>query len=100
MRSEEGTNSLTSTLIAKQMLHIWKGQPNMKVTTIISTIREIYDGYQIFYGKAWRVKHEAWKMIYGDWETMYEKFPEVLNAIKAVNPGMKYMPNPRKIKGG
>jgi hypothetical protein len=41
-------------------------------------------------------------MIYGDWETAYERLPEVLNAIKAVNPGMhyEYMANPNKTKGG
>jgi hypothetical protein len=38
---------LTSTLIAKRMLEILKGQPNMKVSTIISTVKEIYDVYQI-----------------------------------------------------
>jgi hypothetical protein len=41
-------------------------------------------------------------MIYGDWETAYERLPEVLNAIKAVNHGMhyEYMVNPNKTKGG
>jgi hypothetical protein len=34
------------------MLEILKGQPNMKVSTIIRTVKEIYDGYQITYGKA------------------------------------------------
>jgi hypothetical protein len=74
----------------------------MKVASIIRTVKEIYDGYQISYGKAWRAKQCAWKMIYGDWETAYEKLPEVLNAIKAVNPDMhyEYLPNPRKTKDG
>jgi hypothetical protein len=93
---------LNSALIAKRMLHILKGQPNMKLSTIINTVKEIYDGYQITYGKAWRAKQAAWKMIYGDWETAYERLPEVLNAIKAINPGMhyEYMANTNKTKGG
>jgi hypothetical protein len=28
-------------------------------------------GYRIKYGKAWRAKQQAWKMIYGDWEEGY-----------------------------
>jgi hypothetical protein len=52
--------------------------------------------------QAWRTNQAAWKMIYGDWETAYESLPEVLNAMKAVNPGMhyEYMAHPNKTKGG
>jgi hypothetical protein len=38
----------------------------MKVKTIIRTIYEVYKGYKIIYGKVWRAKQRAWKMIYGD----------------------------------
>ena len=38
----------------------------MKVKTITVTIKEKFD-YKIRYGKAWREKQRAWKMIYGDW---------------------------------
>jgi hypothetical protein len=35
-------------------------------------------------------------MIYGDWESGYEQLPILLNAMKAVNPGMyyEYIPKP------
>lgn len=72
---------LSSTLIAKRLMGILKQEPTMKVKTIISTVKEVYDGYQITYGKAWRAKQRAWKMIYGDWEDGYEQLPELLNAI-------------------
>uniref|UniRef100_K3XSG0 MULE transposase domain-containing protein n=1 Tax=Setaria italica TaxID=4555 RepID=K3XSG0_SETIT len=81
---------LTSTLMAKRLMGILKEQPNMKVRTIIRTVEEIYGGYVITYGKAWRAKQRAWKMIYGDWESGYEQLPVLFNAIKAVNPGMHY----------
>ncbi|XP_022680705.1 uncharacterized protein LOC111256652 [Setaria italica] len=81
---------LTSTLIAKRLMGILKEQPNMKVRTIIRTVEEIYGGYVITYGKAWRAKQRAWRMIYGDWESGYEQLPVLFNAIKAVNPGMHY----------
>uniref|UniRef100_K4A1I2 Uncharacterized protein n=1 Tax=Setaria italica TaxID=4555 RepID=K4A1I2_SETIT len=82
---------LTSTLIAKRMMGIFKKQSNMKVRTIIITVEKIYGGYVITYGKAWRAKQRAWRMIYGDLESGYKKQLSVLfNAIKAVNPGMHY----------
>ena len=56
---------LTSTLIVKQLMEILQGEPNMKVRTIIRTVEELYGGYVITYGKAWRAKQRAWKMIYG-----------------------------------
>ena len=42
-----------------------KGQPNLKVRTIMEMTKEIFK-YDIKYGKAWRAKQWAWKMIYGD----------------------------------
>ena len=62
----------------------------MKVGTIIRTIESLYRGYVITYGKAWRAKQRAWKMIYGDSEDGYEQLPVLFNAIKVVNPGMHY----------
>uniref|UniRef100_K4A195 SWIM-type domain-containing protein n=1 Tax=Setaria italica TaxID=4555 RepID=K4A195_SETIT len=93
---------LTSTLIAKRLMGILKEQPNMKVRTIIRTVEEIYGGYVITYGKVWRAKQRAWKMIYGDWESGYEQLPVLFNAIKAVNPGMhyEYIPKPNAWKDG
>ena len=57
---------LTSTLISKRFMGILQGEPNMKVKTIIRTVEALYGGYVITYGKAWRAKQRAWKMIYRD----------------------------------
>jgi hypothetical protein len=55
----------------------------------------VYGGYDITYGKAWRAKQRAWKMIYEDWEDGYEQLSVLLNAIKTVNPNMHYKYIPR-----
>jgi len=88
---------LTSTLITKRILGILKGQPNLKVKSIMTMTSELF-GYRIKYGKAWRAKQRAWKMIYGDWEEGYEKLPALFDAIKAKNPGMhyEYIPKPNE----
>uniref|UniRef100_K3ZZT8 Uncharacterized protein n=1 Tax=Setaria italica TaxID=4555 RepID=K3ZZT8_SETIT len=93
---------LTSIIIAKRLMGILKEQPNMKVRTIIRTVEEIYGGYVITYGKAWRAKQRAWKVIYEDWESGYEQLPVLFNAIKAVNPSMhyEYIPKPNAWKDG
>ena len=56
----------TSSLIAKRLMGILQGEPNMKVRTIIRTVEVLYGGYVITYGKTWRAKQRAWKMRYGD----------------------------------
>jgi hypothetical protein len=50
---------LTSTLIAKRLMGILQGEPNMNIRTIIKTIEALYGGYVITYGKAWRAEQRA-----------------------------------------
>jgi hypothetical protein len=61
---------------------------------------KIFGGYKIRYGKAWRAKQNAWKMIFGDWEQGYEQLPALFNAIKAINLDLhyEYIPKPNEWK--
>jgi len=88
---------LTSTLIASRLIAILKSQPNLKIKSIINIAEQIFN-YKIKYGKAWRAKQRAWKMIYGSWEEAYEKLPSLFNAMKAANLGMhfEYIPKPNE----
>jgi hypothetical protein len=43
---------LTSTLIAERLMKVLQREPNMKVRTIIKIVNDIYEGYDITYGKA------------------------------------------------
>jgi hypothetical protein len=81
---------------------ILQGEANMKVATIIRIVMDAFDGYKITCGKAWRAKQRTWKMIYRDWENGYEQLLVLLNAIKAMNPGMhyEYIPRPNAWKDG
>jgi hypothetical protein len=90
-----------NSLIPRKLYTILKGQPNLKVRTIMQMIKEIFK-YDIKYGKAWRAKQRAWKMIYGDWEKGYEQLPAMFNAMKAANPGMhyEYIPKPNEWNDG
>ena len=52
--------SLWWTRLALRVSSIHKNQ------TRAFTVEALYGGYVITYGKAWRAKQRAWKMIYGD----------------------------------
>jgi hypothetical protein len=79
-----------------------QSEPNMKVRTIMRIVENVYGGYKITYGKAWRAKQCGWKMIYGDWESGYEQLPVLLNAMKVANPDMhyEYIPKPNTLING
>ena len=62
----------------------------MKVVTIIRTVEALYGGYVITYGKTFKTKQRAWKMIFGDLEDVYEQLLVLFNAIKVVNPCIHY----------
>jgi hypothetical protein len=47
--------------------------------------------YHIKYGKAWRAKHMAMKMAYGDWEEAYGRLPRLLVVMAHRNPGMLHI---------
>jgi hypothetical protein len=56
-------------------------------------------GYHVKYGRAWRAKQRALKLIYGDWAEVYEHLPVMLHAMKAKNLGIhfEYVPKPKVI---
>ena len=66
-----------------------KHLPTITVSAFIEIIFLHYN-YYVKYGKAWRAKQCALELIFGDWEQVYERLPVMLNAMKAVNPGMHF----------
>ena len=71
----------------------------MKINSIIALTEKLFH-YKIKYGKAWRAKQRAWKMIYGDWEEAYEKLPALFNAMKAANPACIMSTSQNWMNGG
>jgi hypothetical protein len=67
----------------------------MTVTTLIEVVMVAW-GYHVKYGRAWRAKQRALKLIYGDWDKAYEHLPAMLHAMNAKNPEMhfEYVPKP------
>jgi hypothetical protein len=58
----------------------------MTVTTLIEVVMVVW-GYRVKYGRAWRAKPCALKLIYGDLAEDYERLSTMLHAMKAKNPG-------------
>jgi hypothetical protein len=66
-----------------------KHLPTITVASLVEIIFLCYN-YYVKYGKAWRAEQRALEIIFGNWEQAYERLPVMLNAMKAVNPGMHY----------
>jgi hypothetical protein len=47
-------------------------------------------GYRVKYGRAWRAKQRALKLMYSDWVEVYERLPTILHAMRAKNTGMHF----------
>ena len=78
---------LTSEFIGYRLSNSIQAFPTFTVKAIMDTMKEIF-GYDVKYGKAWKAKQAAFKMLYGDWEEAYNRLPRLLGAMAATNPGM------------
>ncbi|KAE8806960.1 hypothetical protein D1007_16826 [Hordeum vulgare] len=59
----------------------------VKVRFLMRTAKKLY-GYEVKYGKEWRAKSNAIRMLYGGYEEAYNQLPRLLGAIAHRNPGM------------
>ncbi|KAE8811401.1 hypothetical protein D1007_11782 [Hordeum vulgare] len=64
--------------------------PTVKVRFLMRTAKKLY-GYELMYGKAWRAKANAIRMLYGSYEEVYNQLPRLLGAIAHRNPGMYHV---------
>ena len=62
----------------------------MSVQHVIDLVKAIFH-YKVKYGKAWKAKQAAFKMLYGNWEEAYNRIPRLLLAMAATNPGMVHV---------
>ncbi|XP_020169921.2 uncharacterized protein [Aegilops tauschii subsp. strangulata] len=78
---------LTSEFIGyKYQKHIAE-DPTIKVKLLMSWIEDKF-GYKVKYGKTWKAKQVALRMLYGGWEEAYNMLPRLLGAMSYRNPGM------------
>ncbi|XP_066162283.1 uncharacterized protein [Oryza sativa Japonica Group] len=88
----EGSGShrqLTSKFIANRLCNAIKLQPTLSASALALYIFEVFQ-YRVKYGKAWRAREEAMKLIYGESGEAYVRLPTLLQAIKQRNPSMVY----------
>lgn len=88
---------LTSTFIAHRCANAIKATPTLQAASLVQFVKLIFD-YHIKYGKAWRAKQMAMKMVYGDWEEAYGRLPRLLAAMAHRNPGMTHIVQPHPIE--
>jgi hypothetical protein len=82
-------DQLSSRLISQKLVNIIKNCPLLTVTTLIEVVMVAW-GYCVKYGRAWRAKQLALKLIYRDWAEAYECLPAMLHVMKTKNPRMHF----------
>jgi hypothetical protein len=81
---------LTSEFIAYRLSNQISSLPTMSIKTVMELVKALFH-YDVKYGKAWKVKQAAFRMLYGDWEEAYNRIPRLLLAIADANPGMVHV---------
>ena len=84
---------LTSEFIAYRLSNQISTLPIMSIKSVIDLVKAIFH-YKVKYGKAWKAKQAAFKMLYGNWEEAYNRLPRLLLAMAATNPGMVHVVEP------
>ena len=77
---------LDSDVISSFIVTMVTENPGVSVRQIIERIHSIC-GYTISYKKAWKGKHRAIAMAFGDWEKSYSLLPRWMAAVSQFNPG-------------
>jgi hypothetical protein len=90
---------LSSRFISQKLVYIIKNYPLMTVAALIEVVMVAFK-YRVKYGRAWRAKQRALKLIYCDWAEAYEHLSAMLHAMKSKNPGMhfEYVPKHEVIR--
>ncbi|KAM0871104.1 hypothetical protein ACQ4PT_039603 [Festuca glaucescens] len=84
---------LSSAFIAYRVANNIKSPPTYTIKGVIDLINELF-GYKVKYGKTWKAKQAAFKILYGDWEEAYNRLPRLLGAMAARNPGTYHVVEP------
>ncbi|KAK1605283.1 hypothetical protein QYE76_028956 [Lolium multiflorum] len=84
---------LKSEFIAYRLSNSISSLPTMSIKSVQELLQAIFN-YEVKYGKAWKAKQAAFKMLYGDWEEAYNRLPRLLGAMAAANPGMVHVVEP------
>ena len=90
---KQGHRQLTSEFIAYRLSNSISSLPTMSIKSVMELVEALFH-YKVKYGKAWKAKQAAFKMLYGGWEEAYNRLPRLLGAMAATNPGMVHVVEP------
>ncbi|KAF7810963.1 uncharacterized protein G2W53_031939 [Senna tora] len=79
-------NKLDSDLIAHLIVNLVTEAPHTPVKSIRTMMNSEF-GYNISYKKAWRAKHKAIALAFGNWESSYAMLPRWMAAMQRFMPG-------------
>ena len=74
---KQGHRQLTSEFIAYRLSNSISSLPTMSIKSVMELVEALFH-YKVKYGKAWKAKQAAFKMLYGGWEEAYNRLPRLL----------------------
>nr|XP_027119521.1 uncharacterized protein LOC113736650 [Coffea arabica] len=78
--------SLTSSVIARHVVHSIEDDPGYKVKNIVSDVKKVLK-MDVSYKKAWYGRHKAIELVFGSWKTNFAELPKYLDALVKSNQG-------------
>ncbi|KAE8776320.1 hypothetical protein D1007_51080 [Hordeum vulgare] len=75
--SSQSHRQLTSEFIAYRLSNSISSLPTMSIKSVQDLVKALFH-YEVKYGKAWKAKQAAFKMLYGDWEEAYNRIPRYI----------------------
>ncbi|GFY98152.1 hypothetical protein Acr_12g0006930 [Actinidia rufa] len=60
--------------------------PGWKIASIVENVKN-HSGFTVSYKKAWLGRTKAIAMVFGDWDSSYEKLPKFMRTLELRNPG-------------
>ena len=92
-KEKNSNRQLTSEFLAFKLSNQVASLPTMPIKHVIEIVEALYK-IPIKYGKAWKTKQAAFRMLYGAWDESYNRIPRLLLAMADANPGMVHVVEP------
>ncbi|CDP17465.1 unnamed protein product [Coffea canephora] len=78
--------SLTSSIIARHMVHSIEDDPGYKVKNIVSHVKEVLK-MDVSYKKVWYGRRKAIELVFGSWNANFTELPKYVDALMQSNQG-------------
>ncbi|GFS30575.1 pectin lyase-like superfamily protein [Actinidia rufa] len=80
------TPEFAKRMVFKDKDAVIRAYPGWKIASIVENVKN-HSGFTVSYKKAWLGRTKAIAMVFGDWDSSYEKLPRFMRTLELRNPG-------------